>query len=247
MKRAWYGFLYYISWAFFGGLGLLLNLVCLPLLLLPKSRQRAACIRRLIQWLFGFWLRWLHACGVVDVRWRGFEGRPLAGGTVFVANHPTLVDATVLLARLPDAVCVFKPSLLRNPVIGPAARVSGYIAGQQGVDTVRAAAEALKRGCSLLVFPEGTRTEPGRSLNPLKPGFALIARRAQAPIQVILLRASPDLVPRGRSWWKLPPLPGWIEATLDQHILPEPGCTTLQLVERVEARLTLARAAGGDA
>ena len=57
-------------------------------------------------------------------------------------------------------------------------------------------------GNSLLVFPEGTRTVPGRKLNPLKPGFALIASRARAPVRVIIVRSPPDLVPKGWSWWR---------------------------------------------
>ena len=241
MTRTWYGFLYYVSWAFFGLLGLLLNVVCAPCLLLPRSRRRARWTRRAIRGLFSFWLRWLHACGVVRVRWRNFPPGPLPGGRVYVANHPTLVDATVLLACLPDAVCVFKPALLRNPVLGPAARIAGYIVGDHGVETVRAAAAALAGGCSLLVFPEGTRTEPGHVLSPLKPGFALIARRAEAPIQVVLLRASQNLVPRGRPWWQLPPLPGWIEATLDEEIAVHEGDATQAIVEQVERRLRRAR------
>ncbi len=35
MKRAYFIFLYYLSWAAFAIVGLLLNLVCAPLLLLP--------------------------------------------------------------------------------------------------------------------------------------------------------------------------------------------------------------------
>lgn len=237
MTRVWYGFLYYLSWGLFGGLGLLLSLGCLPALLLPPRPHRARAMRRIIRALFAGWVRWLPACGVVDVRWRGFADAPLPGGLVYVANHPTLVDATVLLARLPDAVCVFKPSLLRNPVIGPAARLAGYIAGHQGVDTIRAAAAALESGSSLLIFPEGTRTEPGEPLNPLKPGFALMARRARADVQVIRIRASPHLAARGRAWWRLPPLPGWIEASLDQRIPVQPGSTTFDLLAAVEARL----------
>ena len=236
LRRGWYSFLYYASWFMFGAGGLLLNLAMAPLLLAPRRERFGPLARRAIRRMFSLWLKWLHACGVVDVRWRGFD-QPLPAGAVYVANHPTLVDATFLLARLPDAVCVFKPALLRNPAIAPVARLAGYLAGDQGVDTIRAAAESVAAGRSLLVFPEGTRTQPGTVLNPLKPGFALIARRAAAPVQVVRLRGSPDLATRGRAWWRLPALPGWVDIVRDELIPAEDCGTTAELVARVEQRL----------
>lgn len=237
LHRIWYGLLYYVSWLMFGLGGVLLNLVLAPLLLLPRRERFGPLARRAIRGMFTFWLKWLHATGVVHVRWHGCDDVMLPAGTVYVANHPTLVDATFLLARLPDAVCIFKPALLRNPAIGPAARLAGYISGDQGVDTLRSAAEAVAAGRSLLIFPEGTRTEPGRSLNPLKSGFALVARRAAAPIQLFRLSASPNLVPRGRPWWLLPDLPGWVEIERDEFIAPDEIPGTPELVAHVEGRL----------
>ena len=51
--------------------------------------SRNAKTRRVIRWLFDFWLGWMHATGVVRVVWRGFE-QPLSPGAVFIANHPFL-------------------------------------------------------------------------------------------------------------------------------------------------------------
>ena len=50
------------------------------------------------------------------------------GGLVLAANHPALIDITCLLARVPEAVCIFKPAIRRNPVLGAAARRAGYLA-----------------------------------------------------------------------------------------------------------------------
>lgn len=247
MRRVWYGFLYYGSWFIFAAVSLLLNLLLAPLLLTPKPEERfGGFARRMIRMLFNSWLKWLHLCGVVDVRWTGATEPPLPAGAVYVANHPTLVDATFLLARLPDAVCIFKPALLRNPAIGPAARVAGYIAGDQGVDTLRAAADAVAAGRSLLVFPEGTRTEPGVTLNPLKPGFILIARRAHAPIQLFRIRSSPDLVPRGRPWWQLPALPGWVELERGELIPPGEFGQTPELLDTIAERIRRPSPGTGD-
>ncbi len=236
LRHSWYAFLYYLSWLLFGLGGLLLNLVLAPGLLLPDRRRLGPVARGAIRGMFSFWVKWLHACGVVHVYWHGVDKR-LPGGRVYVANHPTLIDATLLLARLPDAVCIFKPALLRNPVIGPAALLAGYIAGDQGVDTIRIAAEHVAAGQALLIFPEGTRTAPGSKLNPLKPGFGLIARRANAPVQVMHIRSSPMLTTRGRKWWKLPPLPGRVDVYGGKQLPADSGVGTAELTQQVDALL----------
>ena len=176
--------LYFLSWAVFGAVGLLLNVACSILLLLPKRDRHEAWVRSTIRGLFRAWNAWLHLTGVVTVTWKGLDGEVLQPGTVYIANHPSIVDATLILARLPDAVCIFKPALMQNPAIGPAAIMAGYVRGDTGLDLIKAAASKVASGQSLLVFPEGTRTTPGTQLGRMKSGFALIADRARAPVGV---------------------------------------------------------------
>jgi 1-acyl-sn-glycerol-3-phosphate acyltransferase len=234
LRRLWLPAAYYLSWLLFGLGGLALNLVCAPFLLVPNRERFGRAARRATRWMFDFWLRWMHASGVVDVIWNGFD-QPLPAGVIYLANHPSLVDAPFLLGRLTDTVCIFKPALLRNPLIAPAALLSGYVSGDGGVDGIRNAAQRVSAGCSLLIFPEGTRTVPGTALNPLRPGFALIARRARAPMQLIHVRVSSGLVPKGRAWWRLPPLPGRVEFTLGE-LLPTDAATPLPVLSGQIAR-----------
>lgn len=229
---------YYFSWLLFGLVGLALNLVCTMFLLFPRRERFGPAARGAIRFLFNGWVKWMHATRVVDVRWRGFDERPLSIGTVYVANHPSLIDATLLLGRIPNAICIFKSALLRNPVVAPAAILAGYAAGDAGVDLIRSAAEKVEAGCSILIFPEGTRTTPGHTLNPIKPGFALIAQRARAPVQVIVVRASPYLLPRGRSGWLPPRFPASIEFTLDEFIPGDTALSVAEITASVEQRLT---------
>ncbi len=237
VRHTWLAVAYYLSWLLFGLGGLALNLVCAPFLLFPRRERFGPPARAAIRWMFDFWLKWMHASGVVNVVFHGFTPGLLPRGVVYVANHPTLVDALFLLARLPSTVCIFKPALLRNPFIAPAAILGGYVPGDAGVDGLRAAAARVGSGCSLLIFPEGTRTVPGAALNPLRPGFALIARRATAPIQLIHIRSSPKMARKGHPWWKLPPLPGHFEFTLGESISADASAPTSVLSDRVAASL----------
>ncbi|MDE3084508.1 MAG: 1-acyl-sn-glycerol-3-phosphate acyltransferase [Verrucomicrobiota bacterium] len=240
LARGYFVFAYFFSLLLFGLFGLALNLICALLLVLPRHTRFGPAARRAIRALFSAWVKWLHFCGAIRVTWRGFDA-PLPAGVIYTANHPTLIDATLLLARLPNAICIFKPALLRNPAIAASARLAGYIAGDAGIDLIHDAADRVLHGCSLLIFPEGTRTNVGSLLNPLKPGFALVAERAAAPIQIITIRTAQHLVPKGWPWWRVPRLPGRVEINLGERILPT-GRSASELSTAVENRLRAALA-----
>ena len=172
----------FLSWFVFGSVSLVLNFVCAILLVLPGRARLGPMARETIRRLFGAWCAWLHATRLIFVTWTGFTPERLAGPAVYIANHPGLLDATYILARLPDTICIFKPSVIRNPALGPAAILAGYAAGDAGVDLIRDVAGRVADGRSLLIFPEGTRTLAGVPLNPLKPGFAVGALAAGADL-----------------------------------------------------------------
>jgi len=230
--------LYYSCWLVFSVVGVALNVVCLFMLLLPDREAYGPRVRSTIRRLFGSWQAWLHATRTVYVDWLGFDAAALQPGTVYVANHPTLIDATLLLGRLPDAVCIFKPALMRNPAVGPAAIMAGYVRGDTGLDLMKAAAAKVASGQSLLVFPEGTRTAEGTMLGEIKPGFALIADRARAPVRLLVIRATPGLTTRGRPLWPAPEvLPARVTITLDRGWPYEPGRPAGELSRAVEQRI----------
>jgi 1-acyl-sn-glycerol-3-phosphate acyltransferase len=234
LARVYYICAYWVSWAFFGAGGLGLNAVCAVLLLLPGRERRAPLVRETIRRLFVCWVGWLDAARLIRVTWSGREGGSLPRRTVYVANHPGLMDATLLLARIPDAICIFKPSLIRNPFLGSAAVLAGYASGDSGVDLVRTLAQKAASGCSVLIFPEGTRTDHGAALNPLKPGFAIIARRAAVPVQILVIRSDREFLPRGRSWWRVPRLPVRIDVRVDQLLPADPDRTVEATVQSAE-------------
>lgn len=231
-----------VSWTLFAVVGLGLNAVSAVLLLSRQRERHAPAVRAAMRRLFAGWCAWLHVTRLIYVRFHGFTPDALSGPAVYIANHPGLLDATFILARLPDAICIFKPAIMRNPVLGPAARMAGYVAGDSGVDLIRDVAARVSGGNSLLVFPEGTRTLPGRTLNPLKPGFALIATRARVPVRIILIRAPRDLVPKGWSWWRAPQFPACVDITLLNELDLIPGESATRLTDRVAREFTAALA-----
>lgn len=221
-----------VSWTMFAAVGLGLNGVSTILLLSRDPSRHESRVRGVMRRLFEAWCAWLRLTRLIYVRFHGFTPDALAGPAVYIANHPGLLDATFILAQLPDAICIFKPAIMRNPVLGPAARMAGYVSGDSGVDLIRDVASRVADGRSLLIFPEGTRTVPGTRLNAFKPGFALIAARAEVPVRLMVVRSPPDLVPKGWSWWRAPQFPSLVDITLLGELERLPGESATELAAR---------------
>ncbi len=241
LKRIYFFCASLFSWLFFGVCALAFNFLCAVLLLLPGRNRLAPVIAGIIRRYFIIWVGWMRVSGLIRINWRGFADESMRRPAVLVANHPSLLDAVFLLSRLPGAVCVFKSKLLRNPFLAPAAIMAGYPMGDVGPDFIRTSVRSLVAGRTLLIFPEGTRTASGAVLNPVKPGFALIAAKAGVPVQLVTIRANRSLLPRERKWWSfLPPFPVTVEICADSRLMIPPDRDARETATLVQDRLTTA-------
>lgn len=147
-------------------------------------------------------------------------------GLIVVANHPSMLDALMLVARLPRSACVMKASLMRNPLLGPGARLARYIRNDTPRGLVRLAVQDLQDGGQLVLFPEGTRTVRW-PVNDFRPGFTLIAKLAKAPIQTVFIDTESPYLGKGWPLWKLPPLPIRFHVRLGRRFEPADNAATL--------------------
>jgi 1-acyl-sn-glycerol-3-phosphate acyltransferase len=120
---------------------------------------------------------------------------------VYVSNHVSWYDVFALASVLPRYRFVAKKELSRIPLFGPAAaKVAAiYIDRTNRVaafEAYRTAAEQVRGGVSVVVFPEGTR---GRSyeLRPFKKGPFVLAIAAQVPIVPAIVYGTRDIQPKG--------------------------------------------------
>lgn len=224
---------YYLTLLLFAAGGFELCVLSLLCGWLPATERTERFFQRLIYRHFALFHWWCEAARLVYVRYRGLEQLP-RGGLVLAANHPALIDITCLLARIPEAVCIFKPAIRRNPVLGAAARRAGYVGSDAGHEVVRATAAKVAAGHRLVVFPEGTRTPPGATLLPFKPGFVLIAQRARVPVQLVRITTDSDVLTKGRAWWRLPRFPAHIEVTAGPLIPTNPTASPARLSAEIE-------------
>ena len=130
--------------------------------------------------LFG--LRWIAG---VKVDFRGLENRP-SGAALVASKHQGMLDIVALLAVLPDACFVMKKELMPLPFFGWVAWKTGMIAVDRAgharalKDMTRQARARLSQGRQIVIFPEGTRNDPGVP-GDYKPGVAAIYRDLEGP------------------------------------------------------------------
>lgn len=123
-------------------------------------------------------------------------------GYVVMANHASYFDVLAMLAVLPGQYrFVAKRSLFLIPFFGWALWAGGFIPvdrkdRSKALDIWRAAGERLRRGSSVLFYPEGTRSPDGR-VHTFHRGAFLVALKNQAPILPVGVRGARDVLPRG--------------------------------------------------
>jgi 1-acyl-sn-glycerol-3-phosphate acyltransferase len=193
---------------------------------------------------YGYRLYWslVGTLGMLRLQLRALDVLAETPGLIVVANHPSLLDAMLLVSRLPRAACVMKASLLRNPFLAAGARLARYVPNDSAHTMVRRAVADLRAGGQLVMFPEGTRTT-NRPLNAFQPGFSLIAKHAQVPIQAVFIDTDSPYLGKGWPIWKLPPLPIRFSLRLGRRF--EPRADHGALTREIEAHFiddALARA-----
>ncbi len=111
-------------------------------------------------------------------------------------NHPSLIDAVILLSIVPNTVCIMRASLIESPFLGGAARLAGFVPNDKGPALIRHGIDKIRAGENLLIFPEGTRTV-AQAINSFKHGFALIAKKTDAPIQTVFIEREGRYLSKG--------------------------------------------------
>ncbi len=122
---------------------------------------------------------------------------------VFMANHVSDLDPPVLMPSIPRRTSVLvKKELFRIPVLGPAMRVARLVPvdrhnREAAIASVRAAAEVIRMGLNMMVYPEGTRSTDGRLL-PLKKGPFYLAQEADCGIVPVTILGTYEMKPKGK-------------------------------------------------
>lgn len=188
------------------------SLIALVLTFILPRRTGQRLGQSAINILFSCFLATMRTLGIARSDLTALDTLRDARGVVFVANHLALLDILLLGSRLPRTVCIIKASLWSNPILG-GGRLAGYIRNDDAMRLIRRSAAALRDGSNLLIFPEGSR-HPHGQMGPFKPGFALIAKQARAPVQAIFIESNSPYLRKGWPLWRRPAFPLEYRVTL---------------------------------
>lgn len=220
------------------GLGLLATicLLSIPLFLLlyivlPR-RWHMPVSRRVIRYGFHAYLRVLHWTCLIRTDARALAALGQDKSLIVIANHPSLLDAVILLSCLPNATCVLKASLLHNPLYGVGARMAGYVSNEAPRQMIEDASRELQAGAHLILFPEGGRSREF-PLSPFSSACILLSKKSQVPMQTVILEFSTPYL--GKHWGLFTPpiLPLNIRARLGRRF--DPPEITGQALAKLEA------------
>lgn len=157
--------------------------------------------------LTGRWFRRLGRALAKVNPWRihisGLEGFDPKRVYVIVSNHQSLADIPVISHLRIDAKWLAKTELFRIPAIGWMLRMAGDIPvdrsdRRRGAKALLQCARRLREGCSVVFFPEGTRSPDGRVL-PFNDGPFQLAIRENVPVLPLVVQGSAAALPRN-SW-----------------------------------------------
>jgi len=167
------------------------------------ERRKNRWTRLAIRSFARLYIRMMWLLGLLTFTFRnssGFRGR----GELVVANHPSLLDAVFLLAVLPAPCCIVKGALARNPLTSAVIRLAGYIPNDgDGELLMSGAAKVIARGETLVIFPEGTRTQRPAELK-LRRGAANIALAARCRIRPVIIQVCPPTLRKHEPWYQVP-------------------------------------------
>jgi len=162
------------------------------------------------------WGRVICFISGVEVELSGMENINRDGPQVFISNHQGFFDIFAITGFFNVSfLWIAKQSLFRIPVIGWAMSRAGHISidrshrKKSGLQLEKAI-EEIKKGKSIVIFPEGTRTKDGR-LGKFKKGSLFLAIKSQVPIVPVTIIGSYDILKKGEMRIK----PGKIHIKID--------------------------------
>ena len=196
----------YLGLAWLGILCLAWTPVAMIAGLLLSERRRRALGRYVVMAAFRLYLASLSASRRCSFDLEALDVLRDAPPLILAPNHPCLLDAVMVISRLPNVACVLKAELMNNIFLGAGSRLARYICNEPVRRMIQLSAQDFDCGSHLLLFPEGTRTT-SCPINPLKGSIGLISRHAQVPVQTILIETDSRYLSKGWPLFRKPPMP----------------------------------------
>ena len=159
-------------------------------------------------------LSWPHWCFYVTGRWSwkaffsvfgglkvvGLEHLPYQGPVILAPNHVSLLDPWIMCAAVPNPMrSMAAEYLYKTPVLAQYLYGMGAFPLKQGTSDLQSMGKArdfLKRGATVMIFPEGGCSPSGEP-RPWLPGVAVLSIRSGSPVIPVIIEGSRNCLPLG--------------------------------------------------
>ncbi len=134
----------------------------------------------------------------------GLENLEKDGVYIFTANHKSAYDVLAMVVAIPGtARFIAKKELFKVPVFAQGMKMSGMLPidranSAEARKTLDQAIQTIKDGCSVIIFPEGTRSKTDE-IRPFKKGGFVLAVKGHIPIVPTVIEGSQHMFPEGQS------------------------------------------------
>ena len=165
--------------------------------------------RRIAAHMMGTFWAWHYQSLIVfwKIRLEGREKIPWNRPVVLVANHRSLVDILALYKVRRPFKWVSKAENFKLPFVGMVLSLTNCISIDReslrsGLQFISQAEKEMKKGSSVMIFPEGTRSK-SKEMRPFRDGAFLLARKVNAGIIPIVHTGTQNTFPSGKGNWVL--------------------------------------------
>ena len=166
----------------------------------------------------------------------------LKGPVIVTANHVSHLDTPVVLIGLPRRIRrrllvaaakdYFYSGRVKGALVSLSLATYPFDREEASRDSIAETEAMLKKGWSLLIFPEGTRS-PSGELGRVRSGAAVLASNCRVPVLPIYVHGLAKVMPKGTA----APLPGGVVVDIGDPIEVQAGETIPALRERIEVAL----------
>jgi 1-acyl-sn-glycerol-3-phosphate acyltransferase len=153
-------------------------------------------------WVARNWVSWILATCRVEIVCEGLDRIDPKQPYVFMSNHQSVIDIAGIVSTLPVSWrFVAKRELLWVPFFGWALGLGGHVIVDRGdhekaMRSMKRAAERIRTGTNVIIFPEGTRS-PSGEMSSFKSGGFHLAIEAGVPILPITVSGTNQITPKG--------------------------------------------------
>lgn len=167
------------------------------------------------------WAKCILALSNIKVSVKGFSNLKPGSSYIYMANHMSNFDIPVLQAYLPVQFrWLAKAELYRIPLFGYAMKRAGYISidrsdRKSAIESLNKAVNIIRDGVSVVIFPEGTRSNT-HNVQPFKKGGFFLAVDSGVPIIPVIIHGTGRIMPK-------------------KKVLIKPGNVTLEIKKPIKS------------